>query len=85
MEHSDFPVKNPIITDVLAEAVQREMLEQSKKPKAFPTWFRHSDAGKCGRYLWYEHLGTEQSNPVDASAPGSCTSARSSTKSFNVP
>jgi hypothetical protein len=68
MEHSDFPVKNPIITDVLAEAVQREMLEQAKKPKAFPTWFRHSDAGKCGRYLWYEHLGTEQSNPVDASS-----------------
>lgn len=68
MAHSDFPVKNPIITDVLAEAVQREMLEQAKKPKAFPTWFRHSDAGKCGRYLWYEHLGTEPSNPVDASS-----------------
>ena len=68
MPSSDYPVRTPLITDALGEALQREMLEQAKKPKAFPTWFRHSDAGKCGRYLWYEHLDTEPSNPVDMSS-----------------
>src|SRR6202142_3304644 len=67
MAHSDFPVKNPLITDVLAEAVHREMHEQASKPKAFDTWFRHSDAGKCARYLWWEHNKTVPSDPVDAS------------------
>jgi hypothetical protein len=65
MEHSDYPVKVPLITDVLARAIHAEMTRSERKRFAFPTRFRHSDAGKCGRYLWYESQGVEQSNPPD--------------------
>lgn len=68
MAHSDFPVKTPLITDVLARSIHREMMESERKSFAYPTWFRHSDAGKCGRYLWFEHSGTVQSNPPDVSS-----------------
>ena len=68
MEHSDYPVSQPLITDVLAESIHREMLTAERKAYAFPTWFRHSDAGKCGRYLWFEHEQIAQSNPPDASS-----------------
>jgi len=65
MEHSDYPVKVPLITDVLARAIHDEMTRSERKRFAFPTRFRHSDAGKCERYLWYEAKGFEQSNPPD--------------------
>ncbi len=68
MTHSDYPVAKPIITDVLARSIHREMTSAERKAFAFPTWFRHSDAGKCGRYLWFEHNGEEQSNPPDVSS-----------------
>jgi hypothetical protein len=68
MAHSDFPVKNPLITDVLARSIHREMMISERKAFAFPTWFRHSDAGKCGRYLWFEHNKVEPSNPPDVSS-----------------
>lgn len=68
MAHSDFPVRLPLITDVLARSIHREMLDSEKKAFAYPTWFRHSDAGKCGRYLWFEHTKTEPSNPPDPSS-----------------
>jgi hypothetical protein len=67
-DHSDCPVEEPIITDVLARAIHREMLSAKRKAYAFPTWFRHSDAGKCARYLWFEHTATTQSNPPDVSS-----------------
>ena len=65
MEHSDYPVKVPLITDVLARRIHTEMMASERKRFAFPTHFRHSDAGKCARYLWYEACGLEQSNPPD--------------------
>jgi len=68
MAHSDFPVKHPLITDVLARSIHNEMMTAERKAFAFPTWFRHSDAGKCGRYLWFEHTGAERSNPPDVSS-----------------
>lgn len=68
MAHSDFPVKVPLITDVLARSIHREMMESERKAFAYPTWFRHSDAGKCGRYLWYEHNQVAPSNPIDVSS-----------------
>lgn len=68
MGHSDYPVSQPLITDVLARSIHREMLSAERKAFAYPTWFRHSDAGKCARYLWFEHTNTEPSNPPDASS-----------------
>lgn len=68
MGHSDFPVKQPLITDVLARSIHTEMLAAERKAFAYPTWFRHSDAGKCARYLWFEHTNTEPSNPPDVSS-----------------
>lgn len=68
MGHSDFPVKQPIITDVLARSIHAEMLAEPPKAFAYPTWFRHSDAGRCGRYLWFEHNNYEVSNPIDVSS-----------------
>jgi hypothetical protein len=68
MAHSDFPVKHPLITDVLARSIHREMMTAERKRFAYPTWFRHSDAGKCGRYLWFEHEKVDQSNPPDVSS-----------------
>jgi hypothetical protein len=56
-----------MVTDILARSIHREMIESARKPKAYPTRFRHSDAGKCGRYLWYEHLEVSPSDPVDVS------------------
>ncbi len=68
MAHSDFPVKNPLITDVLARSIHEEMLSAERKKFAFPTMFRHSDAGKCQRYLWWEYTETPQSNPPDVAS-----------------
>ena len=68
MANSDYPVREPLITDVLARAIHREMIEGGRKPTAYPTFFRHSDAGKCSRYLFYEWKKTEQSNPPDVSS-----------------
>lgn len=68
MGHSDYPVVEPLVTDVLAQSIQTEMKALGKLPKAFPTWFRHSDGGKCGWYLWFEHNDFEPSNPPDLSS-----------------
>ena len=68
MGHSDYPVAVPLVTDVLARSIQTEMNALGRLPKAYPSWFRHSDAGKCGWYLWFEHHEFEPSNPPDLSS-----------------
>jgi hypothetical protein len=59
------PQPIPVFTRVLAQAIHRANEEAGEKPKAFPTLFRHSDAGKCARALWYSASGVERSEVMD--------------------
>jgi hypothetical protein len=45
------PVVNPMFTHLLARAIAEQRIEAGPKEHAFETPFRHSDAGKCSRYL----------------------------------
>jgi hypothetical protein len=62
---TDTPVEIPVFTRVLAQAIHAANVEAGEKPKAFDTIFRHSDAGKCARQLWYSASGVERSDVVD--------------------
>ena len=55
-EHWQFPVLEPLFTDALAV----ELVEQARgarKPRAFDTRLRFSDAGRCARQIAYDALG----------------------------
>ena len=45
------PVIEPLFTHLLVTSMRVERIEAGPKDKAFDTPFRHSDAGKCSRYL----------------------------------
>jgi hypothetical protein len=62
---SDHPVRAPLFTGVLFEAISDEYEAAGIKAKAADTMFRHSDAGKCSRALAYDALGVPRSDPMD--------------------
>lgn len=59
------PVEIPVFTRVLAQAIHQANVEAGERPKAFNTIFRHSDAGKCARQLWYNASGVAKSEVMD--------------------
>lgn len=61
----DYPVNVPILTDALVAQIHAANEEAGQKERAYPTSFRHSDAGGCARKLAYAMLGLEQSDPSD--------------------
>lgn len=63
MDHS--PVPEPMLTNILVDAIKAANDEEGKRPKAFDTMFRHSDAGKCARQIAFGSLGFEETEPMD--------------------
>jgi hypothetical protein len=63
--HSDYPVERPLITGVLLDAIHEANELEGRRPKAFDTITRYSDAGKCGRAIGFDALKTEPSDPPD--------------------
>lgn len=53
---SDYPVQHPLITDALIQKVHLANEEAGKREQAYPTMFRHSDAGRCGRAMGYAYI-----------------------------
>jgi hypothetical protein len=62
------PVKHPLLTSVLIEDLMAASEAAGRKPQAFETPFRYSDAGKCGRALSMKLSGCEETEPFDAPA-----------------
>lgn len=62
---SDYPVSVPVITNLLLDQVKQAAQDEGRRPKAFPTRFRYSSAGKCGRALAYEAEGGPESDEGD--------------------
>jgi hypothetical protein len=54
-----------MLTSLLVDAIHEANEAEGKRPKAFDTMFRHSDAGKCARQIAFGHLGYEESEPMD--------------------
>lgn len=65
MTPSDHPVRSPLFTRVLFDAISEQYEAAGPKAKASETTFRHSDAGKCARALAYDVLDVERSDPMD--------------------
>lgn len=65
MRTVDEPVSRPLLTDALVSKIHAANEEAGQKERAFPTSFRHSDAGGCARKLAYAMLELETSNPPD--------------------
>ena len=63
--NSDWPVKDPIITGVLLDAIHEENQAEGRRPKAADTVTRYSDAGKCARAIAFDAMGIEPSDPAD--------------------
>jgi hypothetical protein len=61
------PVPVPMLTPLLVDAISEANKAQGKRPKAFDTYFRHSDAGKCARRIGFSYLGYDDSDPMDLS------------------
>ncbi len=61
----------PIAPDEFADALAAAWLDinpRQERPIALGARFRHSNAGKCARYLQYEELGIEKSEPLTYTA-----------------
>ena len=54
-----------MLTNILVDAIYEANLAEGKRPKAFDTLFRHSDAGKCARQMAFSTLGFEGTEPMD--------------------
>lgn len=63
--HSDYPVKTPLITGVLLDAIHEANELEGRRPKAFNTITRYSDAAKCSRAIAFDSMGVELTNPPD--------------------
>lgn len=61
------PDAEPRFIGVLAEKWRSADEDEGDKPTALGTPFRHSDAGKCARYLSYVAAGIPASDPMDLS------------------
>lgn len=61
------PDAEPRFIGVLAEKWRNADQDEGDKPTALGTPFRHSDAGKCARYLSYVAAGIPASDPMDLS------------------
>lgn len=61
------PDAEPRFIGVLAEKWRAADEDEGDKPTALGTPFRHSDAGKCARYLSYVAAGIPASDPMDLS------------------
>lgn len=59
------PVPVPMLTNILVDAIKAANEEEGKRPKAFNTMFRHSDAGKCARQMAFSHLEVPETEPMD--------------------
>jgi hypothetical protein len=59
------PVPEPMLTNILVDAIHEANVAEGKRPKAFDTMFRHSDAGKCARQIAFGHLGFDETEPMD--------------------
>ena len=59
------PVPIPMLTSLLVDAIHEANVAEGKRPKAFDTLFRASDAGKCGRQIAFGSLGYEETEPMD--------------------
>lgn len=62
---SKVPVVDPQLTQLLVEEIRQANVDAGDKEQAFPTAFRHSDAGSCSRRLGFKALGVPTSNPFD--------------------
>lgn len=63
--HSDYPIKTPLITGVLLDAIHEANELEGRRPKAFDTITRYSDAAKCSRAIAFDSMGVELTNPPD--------------------
>ena len=54
----------PVFAHLFVEDLMEENAKRGRKPQAFDTPFRYSDAGKCARAMAYSHLGID-SQPFD--------------------
>ena len=59
------PVPVPMLTNILVDAIAEANEAEGKRPKAFDTMFRHSDAGKCARQIAFGSLGFDETEPMD--------------------
>ncbi len=59
------PVPVPMLTSILVDAIHDANEAEGKRPKAFDTMFRHSDAAKCARQMAFSHLGFDETEPMD--------------------
>lgn len=59
------PVPVPMLTNILVDAIKAANDAEGKRPKAFDTMFRHSDAGKCARQIAFSSLGFDETEPMD--------------------
>lgn len=59
------PVPVPMLTNLLVDAIAAANEAEGKRPKAFDTMFRHSDAGKCARQMGFSYLEVQESDPMD--------------------
>lgn len=57
--------REPLLTHLLVQEIRAARESEGKRSKAFDTWFRNSDAGKCSRLLGLRLLGIEDSDPFD--------------------
>jgi len=58
------PVAQPIFAQALLEAWGQVYVPEDDKPHAAPSRIRHSDAGRCARFLGYRLTDAEVSNPL---------------------
>lgn len=54
-----------MLTSLLVDAIHEANEAEGKRPKAFDTLFRHSDAGKCARQIAFGSLGYDETEPMD--------------------
>jgi hypothetical protein len=54
-----------MLTSLLVDAIHEANQAEGKRPKAFDTLFRASDAGKCARQIAFGSLGYEETEPMD--------------------
>jgi hypothetical protein len=62
------PVIEPLFTQLLVTSMRDERIETGPKEQAFDTAFRHSDGGKCTRYLGLKLAGVPFSSEFDLAA-----------------
>jgi len=54
-----------MLTSLLVDAIHEANVAEGKRPKAFDTMFRASDAGKCARQMGFASLGYDETEPPD--------------------